>query len=165
MYQRSKPKVGKSTRIPSQAPPERPEQASLARPGAGQSQRHEPARGDSEDWVVRVEGVYIISVAARILEMHPQTLRKYERAGLVTPSRTVGMLRLYSEEDIARLRLIKHLVGDLGLNVAGVQLVLKVFNNLLATRSRLNSTKDKQLRVFMSETLDRMFELLHAHIR
>ena len=112
-----------------------------------------------------VEGVYIISVAARILEMHPQTLRKYERAGLVTPSRTGGMLRLYSEEDIARLKLIKHLVGDLGLNVAGVQLVLEVFNNLLATRSRLSSTEDKQLRGFMSESLDRMFELLHAHVR
>ena len=111
------------------------------------------------------DGVYIISVAARILEMHPQTLRKYERAGLVTPSRTGGMLRLYSEEDIARLKLIKHLVGDLGLNVAGVQLVLEVFNNLLATRSRLSSTKDRQLRGFMSEALDRMFELLHAHIR
>ena len=50
-----------------------------------------------------MDGVYIISVAARILEMHPQTLRKYERAGLVKPSRTVGMLRLYSEVDIARL--------------------------------------------------------------
>ena len=132
-----------------------PTGAEVAARGASRS------RSSPED----VEGVYIISVAARILEMHPQTLRKYERAGLVTPSRTVGMLRLYSEEDIARLRLIKHLVGDLGLNVAGVQLVLKVFNNLLATRSRLNSTKDKQLRVFMSETLDRMFELLHAHIR
>ena len=81
----------------------------------------------------RLEGVYIISVAARILEMHPQTLRKYERAGLVRPSRTVGMLRLYSDEDIARLRLIKHLVNELGLNVASVQLVLQLFNSLLNT--------------------------------
>ncbi len=63
------------------------------------------------------EGVYIISVAARILEMHPQTLRKYERVGLVMPSRTVGMLRLYCEEDVARLRLIKHLVGNLGVGL------------------------------------------------
>ena len=69
------------------------------------------------------DGLYVISVAARLLEMHPQTLRKYERAGLVRPSRTVGMLRLYSEEDIVRLRLIKHLVGDLGLNISGVVLV------------------------------------------
>lgn len=111
----------------------------------------------------QVEGVYIISVAARILEMHPQTLRKYERAGLVTPSRTVGMLRLYSEEDIARLRLIKHLVGDLGLNLAGVQLVLEAFNRLLAIRSKTNSVSDGGLRGFLAESLDELFEMLHAH--
>ena len=111
------------------------------------------------------DGVYIISVAARILEMHPQTLRKYERAGLVTPSRTGGMLRLYSEEDIARLRLIKHLVGDLGLNGAGVQLVLQVFNNLLETRADLDAVSDDDLRQYTAQSLDRMFELLHAHTR
>lgn len=71
-------------------------------------------------------GLYIISVAARLLEMHPQTLRKYERAGFLTPDRTGGMLRLYSEEDIARLQLIKHLVDDLGLNLSGVQLALQL---------------------------------------
>ena len=111
-----------------------------------------------------VEGVYIISVAARILEMHPQTLRKYERAGLITPSRTVGMLRLYSEEDIARLRLIKHLVGDLGLNLAGVQLVLEAFNRLLTIRTRANNVKVSQLKGFLGESLDELFELLHAHL-
>ena len=58
------------------------------------------------------EGVYIISVASRILEMHPQTLRKYERAGFIQPSRTNGMLRLYSELDISRLKLIKHLLVE-----------------------------------------------------
>ena len=111
-----------------------------------------------------VEGVYIISVAARILEMHPQTLRKYERAGLITPSRTVGMLRLYSEEDIARLRLIKHLVGDLGLNLAGVQLVLEAFNRLLTIRTRANNVKVSELKGFLGESLDELFELLHAHL-
>jgi DNA-binding transcriptional MerR regulator len=75
------------------------------------------------------------------------------------------MLRLYSEEDIARLRLIKHLVGDLGLNVAGVQLVLQVFNNLLETRSALGAVDDDDLRGFTAQSLDRMFELLHAHTR
>ena len=112
-----------------------------------------------------VEGVYIISVAARILEMHPQTLRKYERVGLVTPSRTMGMLRLYSEEDIARLRLIKHLVGDLGLNLAGVQLVLEAFNHLLRVRARVNAVEARELRRFLAESLDETFELLHAHVR
>ena len=110
-----------------------------------------------------VEGVYIISVAARILEMHPQTLRKYERAGLVTPSRTGGMLRLYSEEDIARLRLIKHLVGDLGLNLAGVQLVLEAFNRLLAIRAQTSTVKTSELKGFLAKSLDDLFELLHAH--
>jgi MerR family transcriptional regulator/heat shock protein HspR len=109
-------------------------------------------------------GVYIISVAARILAMHPQTLRKYERAGLVTPSRTEGMLRLYSEEDIARLRLIKHLVG-LGLNLAGVQLVLNLFNRLLEIRGTMNTIDDKELRPFLANSLDEIFELLHAHHR
>ena len=65
-----------------------------------------PVRNSSHG--IMEDGLYVISVAARRLEMHPQTLRKYERAGLVRPARTVGRLRLYSEEDIVRLRLIKH---------------------------------------------------------
>ena len=69
-------------------------------------------------------GLYIISVAARLLSMHPQTLRKYERAGFLSPSRTVGMLRLYSAEDLARLQLIKHFVEDMNLNLAGVEMGL-----------------------------------------
>ena len=110
-----------------------------------------------------VEGVYIISVAARILAMHPQTLRKYERVGLVRPSRTVGMLRLYSEEDIARLRLIKHLVGDLGLNLAGVQLALDVFNHLVEVRNEMGQLNETVLKTFLAESIERTFELLHAH--
>ena len=84
-------------------------------------------------------GVYIISVAARLLEMHPQTLRKYERAGFLTPDRTGGMLRLYSEEDISRLQLIKHLVDDLGLNLSGVQLALQVAAVVREAERTLNS--------------------------
>jgi MerR family transcriptional regulator/heat shock protein HspR len=113
----------------------------------------------------QIEGVYIISVAARILEMHPQTLRKYERAGLVRPSRTGGMLRLYSEEDIARLRLIKYLVGDLGLNVAGVQLVLGLFNRLLEARAGVADVDDARLRKYVDEVLDELFEALHVQVR
>ncbi len=113
----------------------------------------------------QIEGVYIISVAARILEMHPQTLRKYERAGLVRPSRTGGMLRLYSEEDIARLRLIKYLVGELGLNVAGVQLVLGLFNRLLDARAGVAEVDDARLRKYVDEVLDELFEALHVQVR
>ena len=75
-------------------------------------------------------GLYIISVASRLLSMHPQTLRKYERAGFLIPNRTDGALRLYSAEDIQRLQLIKHLVDTLGLNLAGVELGLKLVSLL-----------------------------------
>lgn len=79
---------------------------------------------------VEFTGVYIISVAARLLEMHPQTLRKYERVGLVQPSRTGGHLRLYSNGDLLRLRVIRRLVDELGLNLAGVRLVLDLVGPL-----------------------------------
>jgi MerR family transcriptional regulator/heat shock protein HspR len=69
---------------------------------------------------------YFISTAARLLGMHPQTLRKYERLGLVQPTRTVGSMRVYSGEELERLRLIKHLVEELGINLAGVQRLLSV---------------------------------------
>jgi len=84
----------------------------------------------------KTRGLYIISVAAEILDMHPQTLRKYERAGFVEPPR-MGTLRLYSEEDIQRLRLIKYFVEELGLNLAGVELALRMTSRLLALRGRL----------------------------
>ena len=106
------------------------------------------------------DGLYVISVAARLLEMHPQTLRKYERVGLVSPSRTVGMLRLYSEEDIVRLRLIKHLVGDLGLNMAGVELSLNMFNQVLKMRSGLDQAEPSDLKKYLEDCLEDMFEIL-----
>ena len=83
-------------------------------------------------------GVYIISVAARLLEMHPQTLRKYERLGLIQPVRTVGMLRLYSPDDLRKVLLIRHLMDNLGLNLAGVEFALKLVNNLNVFSRRLN---------------------------
>ena len=67
-----------------------------------------------------------ISVAARLLDMHPQTLRKYERLGLVRPARTLGSMRLYSRGEIERLRFIKRLVEEDGVNLAGVQRLLAV---------------------------------------
>src|SRR5919108_5521314 len=70
--------------------------------------------------------LYFISMAARLLEMHPQTLRKYERLGLVTPTRTVGSMRVYTQDELARLRLIKHLVEEVGVNLAGVQRLLSI---------------------------------------
>ena len=70
--------------------------------------------------------LYLISVAARMLGMHPQTLRKYERLGLVQPSRTLGSMRLYSSDELERLKVIKRLVDDGGINLAGVQRLLSI---------------------------------------
>jgi MerR family transcriptional regulator/heat shock protein HspR len=70
--------------------------------------------------------LFFISMAAEMLGMHPQTLRKYERLGLIQPSRTIGSMRLYSREELEKLRLIKHLVDGLGINLAGVQRLLAV---------------------------------------
>jgi MerR family transcriptional regulator/heat shock protein HspR len=70
--------------------------------------------------------LYFISMAARLLDMHPQTLRKYERLGLVRPTRTVGSIRVYNDDELERLRLIKHLVEEVGVNLAGVQRLLSI---------------------------------------
>jgi MerR family transcriptional regulator, heat shock protein HspR len=75
---------------------------------------------------VPTQELIYISTAARMLQMHPQTLRKYERLGLVQPSRTGGSMRHYSREEIERLRFIKRLVDDQGVNLAGVQQLLEI---------------------------------------
>jgi MerR family transcriptional regulator/heat shock protein HspR len=71
-----------------------------------------------------LDDLFFISTAAERLGMHPQTLRKYERLGLIRPSRTVGSMRLYAREELERLRLIKQMVDDHGINLAGVQRLL-----------------------------------------
>jgi MerR family transcriptional regulator/heat shock protein HspR len=88
------------------------------------------------------EPLFVISVAARLVKMHPQTLRKYEREGLIAPSRTQGNLRLYSDRDIERLRQVKYLVEDRGLNLAGVQMVLDITRRLRELRKFTNDRSD-----------------------
>jgi MerR family transcriptional regulator/heat shock protein HspR len=78
--------------------------------------------------------LYFISMAARLLDMHPQTLRKYERLWLVRPTRTVGSMRVYSREEMDRLRLIKRLVEEDGVNLAGVQRLLDIAEALQRLR-------------------------------
>jgi MerR family transcriptional regulator/heat shock protein HspR len=73
-----------------------------------------------------VEELFFIRVASDMLGLHPQTLRKYERLGLIQPSRTFGSMRVYSRSEIQRLRLIKHLVEEAGINLAGVQRLLLI---------------------------------------
>ena len=77
-----------------------------------------------------ITGVYVISVAARLADMHPQTLRKYDKEGLVSPQRSQGSRRLYSDSDVERLRVIRRLADDLGLNLNGVSLVLDLVRSL-----------------------------------
>ena len=78
----------------------------------------------------RADALYIISIAAKLADMHPQTLRKYDREGLVSPSRTQGSRRLYSEEDLERLQIVRRLAEDLGLNLNGVGLVLELVQHM-----------------------------------
>ena len=81
---------------------------------------------------------YMISVAAELVGMHPQTLRIYESKGLIRPKRTGGNTRLYSEADLERLRLIQRLTTELGLNLAGVEQVLQLQDEVLRMRRRLD---------------------------
>ena len=80
---------------------------------------------------------YMISVAAELVGMHPQTLRMYEQKGLVRPQRTAGNTRLYSEADLERLRLIQRLTTELGLNLAGVEAVLGLEEQLQGMQARM----------------------------
>src|ERR1700686_4094552 len=88
------------------------------------------------------DALYVISVAARLVEMHPTTLRKYERVGFLEPSRTPGRTRLYSSEDIHRLRQIKRLVEEREMNLAGVQMALDLTELLGEISTALDQAHD-----------------------
>jgi MerR family transcriptional regulator, heat shock protein HspR len=81
--------------------------------------------------------IYMISVAAELVGMHPQTLRMYETKGLVRPQRTPGGTRLYSEADVERLRIVQRLTTELGLNLAGVELVLRLEDELRKAHAQI----------------------------
>src|SRR5205809_5161360 len=92
------------------------------------------------------DALYVISVAARLVEMHPTTLRKYERVGFLEPSRTPGRTRLYSHDDIRRLRQIKRLVEERDMNLAGVQMALDLTELLSDISNAINQSSDVALR-------------------
>jgi MerR family transcriptional regulator/heat shock protein HspR len=107
------------------------------------------------------QDLYFISVAARMLGMHPQTLRKYERLGLVQPTRTIGSMRLYSRDELERLKLIKRLVDDAGINLAGVQRLLSIAEVVQRLRPLMRdeslSPRDARRRLVQEiDELDRM---------
>lgn len=95
--------------------------------------------------------LYFISMAARLLDMHPQTLRKYERLGLVRPTRTVGSMRVYTHDELDRLRLIKHLVEEVGVNLAGVQRLLEIAESVQRLRPLVKEAKLDARRRIASE--------------
>ena len=105
--------------------------------------------------------LYFISVAARMLGMHPQTLRKYERLGLVQPTRTIGSMRVYSRDELERLKLIKRLVDDGGINLAGVQRLLSIAEVVQRMRPLMReealSTRDARR---LGQELDELLRML-----
>ena len=105
--------------------------------------------------------LYFISTAARLLQMHPQTLRKYERLGLVRPSRTIGSMRLYSPDELERLRVIKHLVEEAGINLAGVQRLLSIAESIQRIRPLMNQESGRtDARRRIAQELKRISEMV-----
>lgn len=102
------------------------------------------------------EPCYIISVAARMVELHPQTLRYYERLGLVQPTRSEGNRRLYSPRDIERLRRIARLTDELGVNLAGVEVILNMTRRMRRMRAEMER---------MEAEFEREIERLRSRLR
>ena len=107
---------------------------------ATERQRGESDRGDAND-----EPCYIISVAAKLVQMHPQTLRYYERLGLIRPARSDGKIRLYSARDIERLRQIHQYINDLGVNLAGVEVILRMTERMALMESQMREMQAQML--------------------
>ncbi|MBI5029544.1 MAG: MerR family transcriptional regulator [Chloroflexi bacterium] len=106
------------------------------------------------------EPIYVISVAARLLEVHPQTLRYYERAGLLKPTRSSGKIRLYSQREIERLRKIMRLTTELGVNLAGAEVIIELTERL----ERLQQQTKQREEQLLAEIDALRQELLKAHL-
>jgi len=115
---------------------------------------------NSDESYTYLRGVYVISVAAKMARMHPQTLRKYERYGVVIPNRTSGDQRLYSDMDVKRLQITKQLIDDYGLNLNGVSLILKILDVLNVWKDLL----DKKRKNNNSTDLDEIYQNIKSLI-
>jgi MerR family transcriptional regulator/heat shock protein HspR len=111
-------------------------------------------------------GVFMISVAAELADMHPQTLRMYEARGLITPKRSPKKTRLYSQSDVERLRRIQRMTSDEGLNLAGVEAVMKMEDQLQRMRAELERMRRraKDLEREMNEEVERVRRSLKAEL-
>jgi MerR family transcriptional regulator/heat shock protein HspR len=116
--------------------------------------------------VERSRGVYMISVAAELAGMHPQTLRIYEARGLIAPKRSPKNTRLYSQEDVERLRRIQELTGELGMNLAGVEKVFELEEEIARMRRRVRALERqaKQVQEDLAEELDRVRRSFRAEL-
>ncbi len=102
--------------------------------------------------------MFVISVAARLVEMHPQTLRYYERAGLLKPTRSSGKIRLYSQREIERVRKIARLTNELGVNLAGVEIIMNLTERLETMQEQMKK-REAELRAEI-ERLNQRIEML-----
>lgn len=102
---------------------------------------------------MRNRPLYVISIVAEMLEIHPQTLRQYERIGLIKPSRTIGNNRLYSEEDIDKLKFIITLTKDMGVNLAGTEIILNM-KEQIKTIQRENEMMKHYIKIRLGEDVD-----------
>jgi MerR family transcriptional regulator, heat shock protein HspR len=111
-------------------------------------------------------GVFMISVAAELADMHPQTLRMYEARGLVTPKRSPKQTRLYSQSDVERLRRIQRMTSEDGLNLAGVEAVLNMEDQVARMRAELERMRrrTKDLEREMNEEVERVRRSLKAEL-
>jgi MerR family transcriptional regulator/heat shock protein HspR len=111
-------------------------------------------------------GVFMISVAAELADMHPQTLRMYEARGLITPKRSPKGTRLYSQEDVDRLRRIQEMTAELGMNLAGVERVFELEDELarMARRMAAMEAEAERLREQMETEIERVRRSFRAEI-
>lgn len=142
-----------------------------AAPGRRPAQDGAPARRRRVPTVTRVEvetdrGVFMISVAAELANMHPQTLRMYEARGLIEPQRSPKGTRLYSQEDVEKLRRIQEMTAELGLNLAGVERVLRLEEEIAQMQDRIEEIELEalQAQVELSRQLEEVRRSFRAEL-
>ena len=163
MYQRSTFRIISNPPSGSRLPPSAAKDNDVAN-RTGETEEA-PSLAEAAEQGMEMEGVYVISVAARLLDMHPQTLRKYERLGLINPGRSIGMLRLYSREDIRKVMLIRHLMDNLGLNLSGVEFVLNLVDNLSGMKRYLeDAAEGNPLQPVIGQAIAQLFRNLNLPV-
>lgn len=121
-----------------------------------QKKGNQPESGDREQHGIDSDKpLYVISVAAELVDMHPQTLRLYERKGLIEPSRSAGKTRLYSQRNIEQLREIRRLTQELGVNLAGVEEIIRLRERL----DNLQRSMEGRVNTLQAQLRDRLDEM------